>query len=265
MSQPLRIALLQMDIAFGEPDLNRAKAADLIAEAAANGADLVVLPEMWNTGYSLENIQEIADRDGQETIALMSELAKEFNLNIHAGSVASLVDGKVYNSTYVFNRAGEIIGRYSKIHLFRLMDEEKYLEAGQQVGLFELEGVQVGSMICYDLRFPELTRTMSLNGAQIVFLPAEWPHPRLNHWRHLQIARAIENQMFVISANRVGTAGETAFFGHSMVVDPWGEVLVEGDESEQILYASVDLGVVPEIRSRIPIFEDRRPDLYTKN
>lgn len=264
MSQQLRLALLQMDIAFGEPDLNRAHAAELIAEAAANGADLVVLPEMWNTGYSLENIQEIADHDGQETIALMSELAKEYNLNIHAGSVASLVDGKVYNSTYVFNRAGEIVGRYSKIHLFRLMDEEKYLEAGNTVGLFELEGVQVGTMICYDLRFPELTRTMSLNGAQIVFLPAEWPHPRLNHWRHLQLARAIENQMFVVSTNRVGTAGETAFFGHSMVVDPWGEVLVEGEETEQILYATVDLSVVPEIRSRIPIFEDRRPDLYTK-
>ncbi|PWK15982.1 carbon-nitrogen family hydrolase [Tumebacillus permanentifrigoris] len=264
MSQQLRLALLQMDIAFGEPDVNRARAADLIAEAAANGADLVVLPEMWNTGYSLDNIQEIADHDGQETIALMSELAQAYNLNIHAGSVASLVDGKVYNSTYVFNRAGEIVGRYSKIHLFRLMDEEKYLEAGNEIGLFELEGVQVGTMICYDLRFPELTRTMSLNGAQIVFLPAEWPHPRLNHWRHLQLARAIENQMFVVSTNRVGTAGETAFFGHSMVVDPWGEVLVEGEETEQILYATVDLSVVPEIRSRIPIFEDRRPDLYTK-
>lgn len=265
MSQVFRLALLQMDIAFGQPDVNRAKAREWIGRAATTGVDLVVLPEMWNTGYSLHNIQEIADHDGQETIALMQELAQTHNVNIHAGSIASLVDGKVYNTTYVFNRQGEIVGHYSKIHLFRLMDEEKFLEAGQNVALFELEGVPVGTMICYDLRFPELTRTMSLGGAQVVFLPAEWPHPRLNHWRHLQIARAIENQMFVVSTNRVGTAGETAFFGHSMVIDPWGEVLVEGDESEQILYTTIDLGVVPEIRSRIPIFEDRRPDLYTKN
>ncbi|MBL0387288.1 carbon-nitrogen family hydrolase [Tumebacillus sp. ITR2] len=264
MTQQVRLALLQMDIAFGQPEVNRAKVRELIAEAAAGGADLVVLPELWNTGYSLTNIAEIADHDGQETIALMSELSRLHNLNIHAGSVANLVDGKVYNSTFVFNSQGEVVGRYSKMHLFRLMDEEKYLESGNEIGLFELDGVPVGTMICYDLRFPELTRSLSLGGAQIVFLPAEWPHPRLNHWRHLQIARAIENQMFMVSANRVGVAGETAFFGHSMVVDPWGEILVEGDESEQILYATVDLGIVPEIRSRIPIFEDRRPDLYTK-
>ncbi|KEO85128.1 carbon-nitrogen family hydrolase [Tumebacillus flagellatus] len=264
MSQQLRLALLQMDIAFGQPEANRAKVREWVAEAARGGAEWVVLPEMWNTGYSLTNITEIADRDGQETIALMSELARTHNLHIHAGSVANLVDGKVYNSTFVFNPQGDVIGTYSKIHLFRLMDEEKYLEAGNEIGLFEWNGVQVGTMICYDLRFPELTRTMSLAGAQIVFLPAEWPHPRLNHWRHLQIARAIENQMFFVSTNRVGTAGETEFFGHSMVIDPWGEVLVEGDETEQILYATVDLGIVPEIRSRIPIFEDRRSELYTQ-
>jgi omega-amidase len=262
MKQPLRLALLQMDIAFGDPEANRAKARALIAEAAAHGTDLVVLPEMWNTAYSLHNIREIADRDGQQTIDLMSSLAKEFNINIHAGSVADLRGGEVFNTTYLFNRQGEQVGQYSKIHLFRLMDEEKYLKAGDQVGHFELEGVRMGTMICYDLRFPELTRTLSLGGAQIVFLPAEWPHPRLNHWRHLQIARAIENQMFVVSCNRVGRAGETEFFGHSMVVDPWGEILFEADDQEGLHHVTIDLGIVPEIRNRIPIFEDRRPELY---
>ncbi|MGZ4134370.1 MAG: carbon-nitrogen family hydrolase, partial [Tumebacillaceae bacterium] len=195
---------------------------------------------------------------------LMSALAKEYNVNILAGSVSDLRDGDVYNTTYLFNRQGEVVGDYSKIHLFRLMDEEKYLQAGDQVGLFTLDDVTLGSMICYDIRFPELARTLSLGGAQILFLPAEWPHPRLNHWRHLQMARAIENQMFVVSTNRVGKAGDTEFFGHSMVIDPWGEILLETDDQEGIHHVTVDLAVVPEIRSRIPIFEDRRPDLYHK-
>jgi len=262
MKQPLRIALLQMDIALGEPMVNRAKARLMIEQAAERGTDLIVLPEMWNTAYSLQNIRDIADRDGQETIEMMSELARTYNVNIHAGSVADLRDGEVYNTTYLFDRDGNVVGDYSKMHLFRLMDEEKYLQGGGKVGQFELDGVNVGSMICYDLRFPELTRTLALNGAQIVFLPAEWPHPRLNHWRHLQIARAIENQVFFISCNRVGRAGETEFFGNSMVIDPWGEILLETDDQEGIHHVTIDLGVVPEIRSRIPIFEDRRPDLY---
>ena len=251
-----------MDIAFGDPATNRARAREQIEQAAAAGTDLIILPEMWNTGYSLENIRDIADRNGQETIALMSELAKKHQINIHAGSVADLRDGEVYNTTYLFDRQGQVVGQYSKIHLFRLMDEEKYLQAGGDIGLFQFDGVQLGTMICYDLRFPELTRTMSLGGAQVVFLPAEWPYPRLNHWRHLQIARAIENQMFVVSVNRVGKAGDTEFFGHSMVVDPWGEVLFEADDKAGIHHVTIDLGVVPEIRQRIPIFEDRRPELY---
>jgi predicted amidohydrolase len=263
MTQPLRIAILQMDIAFGDPVANRATAREWIARAMEQETDLIVLPEMWNTGYSLTNITEIADRAGAETIELMSALAKQYNVNILAGSVADLRDGDVYNTTYLFNRQGDVVGDYSKIHLFRLMDEEKYLQAGDRVGLFELEGLKLGSMICYDIRFPELARTLSLGGAQILFLPAEWPHPRLNHWRHLQIARAIENQMFVVSTNRVGKAGETEFFGHSMVIDPWGEILLETDDQAGIHHVTVDLSVVPEIRSRIPIFEDRRPDLYT--
>ncbi|MCX7571743.1 carbon-nitrogen family hydrolase [Tumebacillus sp. DT12] len=258
----LRIALLQMDIALGQPEVNQAKAREWVEKAAAAGTDLIVLPEMWNTGYSLQNIKEVADRNGEQTRAMMSELARTYNVNIHAGSVSDLRDGQVYNTTYLFDRKGQVTGTYSKVHLFRLMDEEKYLQGGDRLGEFTVDGVQIGSMICYDLRFPELSRTMVLNGAQALFVPAEWPHPRLNHWRHLQIARAIENQTFVISCNRVGFGGETEFFGHSMVIDPWGEILLEADETEGIHHVTIDLSVVPEIRSRIPIFEDRRPELY---
>jgi predicted amidohydrolase len=162
----------------------------------------------------------------------------------------------------VYNREGQRIADYSKIHLFRLMEEEKYLASGDRVGTLAIGDIPAGVMICYDIRFPELSRKLALEGAKLVFVPAEWPKPRLHHWRTLQMARAIENQMFVISCNRVGISGSTEFFGHSMVIDPWGEVIAEGDETEQIIRASINLDDVDRVRRTIPIFEDRRPSLY---
>jgi len=117
-------------------------------------------------------------------------------------------------------------------------------------------------MICYDIRFPELARKLALSGAKILFVPAEWPHPRLHHWRSLLIARAIENQMYVCGINRVGRDAANVFCGHSMIVDPWGEVIAEADETETIISAAVDLARPDEVRSRIPVFRDRRPELY---
>jgi predicted amidohydrolase len=117
-------------------------------------------------------------------------------------------------------------------------------------------------MICYDIRFPELARRLALGGAKLLLVPAEWPNPRLHHWRTLLTARAIENQMYVVACNRTGVSGSTSFFGHSMVIDPWGEIVAEADEQETILQATIDLALVDEVRTRIPVFEDRRPALY---
>ena len=119
-----------------------------------------------------------------------------------------------------------------------------------------------GGAICYDLRFPELFRRYALDGALFCLLPSEWPHPRLAHWRTLLRARAIENQMFVVACNRVVETGDNRFFGHSAVIDPWGETLVEGDESEVLLFATLDTALVADVRQRIPVFADRRPAAY---
>jgi omega-amidase len=116
--------------------------------------------------------------------------------------------------------------------------------------------------ICYDLRFPELFRRYALAGARLILVPAEWPHPRRAHWQTLLRARAIENQCFVAACNRVGITGNSTFFGASAVIDPWGEALVEGGETELILTATIDLSLVDTVRKRIPVFEDRRPELY---
>lgn len=265
-NQKLNIAILQMNIAAGEPETNFAKLASMLEQAvkADPKPDVVVFPEMWNTGYALDRIRQIADRNGERTKAFISGFCRDHSINAVAGSIAELDGDQVYNTIYAFNRKGEAIGDYSKIHLFRLMEEEKYLTAGDRHGKLEIDGIPAGMMICYDIRFPELTRGLALGGAKLLFVPAEWPHPRLHHWRTLLTARAIENQMYVVACNRMGTSGTTSFFGHSMVIDPWGEVIVEGDESEAILTAEIDLSVVDKVRTTIPVFADRRPELYEK-
>lgn len=264
MTTALRIALVQMNIVAGDPEANFAKMIDRLEEAATANPkpDLIVLPEMWNTGYALDRIQSIADQNGERTKAAISALCRKHGVSVHAGSIARLNATGVSNTTYIFDAQGEEIGQYSKIHLFQLMNEHLHLEAGEQPGRFELGGVAAGTMICYDIRFPELARKLALEGVKILFVPAEWPHPRLHHWRTLLQARAIENQMYVVSCNTVGESGGASFFGHSMVIDPWGEVIAEAEEKETIAYADIDLGLVDEVRGRIPVFADRRPTLY---
>ncbi|MEF2964285.1 carbon-nitrogen family hydrolase [Paenibacillus sp. M1] len=259
-----QIALIQCDIALGNPRLNRERLADKMEQAAAAPVkpDVIVLPEMWNTGYALPQIGGLADPEGQDTRAWVSSFARNHGIHIVAGSIAEKRDGRVYNTMLMFDREGREAGAYSKIHLFRLMEEEKHLAPGEQPVLFELDGFKAGAAICYDIRFPELIRTLALNGAKALFVPAEWPHPRLHHWRTLLAARAIENQMYVIACNRTGASGNDAFFGHSLIIDPWGETVAEGGEGEEIVTGAIDLDLVGQVRERIPVFADRRPGLY---
>lgn len=259
-----QIALIQMDIQIGEPDVNFKRVSELLDQAVSNHPkpDLIMLPEMWNTGYALEQITDLADLQGQRTEALFSSFCKKHKVLVVAGSVAETSEKGVRNTTYVFDRTGQRIADYSKMHLFRLMDEEKYLIAGNQLVTAELDELKSGFTICYDIRFPEMLRSLALKGVEMLFVPAEWPNPRLEHWRTLLIARAIENQMFVIACNRVGESKGTSFFGHSMVVGPWGEIIFEADDKEGIYHTSINTDQVNEVRQRIPVFEDRRPDLY---
>lgn len=258
----MKIACLQMDIKYGEPDANREKAKRMIEEAAENGADVIVLPEMWNTGYQLDELGQIADQDGQNTKELLSALAAKYQVNIIGGSVSVKRKEGYYNSMFIFDRQGNQVGEYDKAHLFTLMDEHHYLEAGQRSNFFPIDGMLCGGVICYDIRFPEWIRKHALGGANILFVPAEWPKPRIDHWEILLKARAIENQMYVVAVNRVGTDPKNIFNGHSMVIAPWGEVILNGGEEEGIGYAEVDLDEVRRVRELIPVYKDRRESLY---
>lgn len=261
----LAITVLQIDVEIGNPDKNFAVVEQKLNEAVQAGEkpDVIVLPEMWNTGYALTEIDQLADRDGERTRALISPFCAKHQVHVVAGSVANKKDGQVSNTVFVFNRQGEVIAEYDKIHLFRLMEEEKYLRQGEKLGRFELDGVACAVVICYDIRFPELARTLALDGTHLLFVPAQWPNPRKHHWRTLLQARAIENQMAIVACNRVGTSGTTSFFGHSMIINPWGELLAEGGEEEAMLNAHVSMEEVTKVRSMIPVFEDRRPGLYS--
>lgn len=260
----LRIALLQLDIHFGNPKANQEKIQQFFDQLQnlKEPVDIVLLPELWNTSYDLGRLNEIADHRGADTIRLCSRLAQEQRLYFIAGSVAEKSEEGVYNTTYVFDRNGDLIHQYRKTHLFRLMSEEKFLLSGNHIEGFLLDGEQALCNICYDIRFPEGIRKAAVEGAKILFVCAQWPHPRLYHWRQLLIARAIENQMYVVACNRVGEDPNNTFCGHSMIIDPWGEVVAEGMQKEEIVIGEIDLDKVTEVRGKIPIFEDRRTDLY---
>lgn len=210
----MKIALVQMDVQIGEPDVNFQKAEAFLQEAIHQQPDLIILPEMWNTGYALEQADQLADVNGERTKQLFSSFARKNQVVLIAGSVLNkrTEDERITNTMYVFNRQGELLVDYDKIHLFRLMDEHNYLTAGDQLGLFDYdEDVKIGAMICYDLRFPQLSRTLVNKGAKVLINTAQWPSARVDHWRSLLIARAIENQSFMIAVNRTGTSRDTEF------------------------------------------------------
>lgn len=260
----MNIALIQMDVQIGEPDVNFQKAEACLEEAIRQQPDLIILPEMWNTGYALEQADELADADGERTKQLFSSFARKHQVYLIAGSVLNkrTEDENITNTMYVFNRQGELLLDYDKIHLFRLMDEHNYLTAGDQLGLFDYgEDVKIGAMICYDLRFPQLSRTLVNKGAKVLVNTAQWPSARVDHWRSLLIARAIENQSFVIAVNRTGTSRDTEF-PLPMVIDPLGRILLETNDEEDIYYANIDLQLVDEVRQQIPVMTDQRLDLY---
>ena len=258
----MKMACVQMNIHFGEPAKNFTTVEKYIEIAAKAHADTIIFPEMWNTGYALSQLNSLADENGQQTKELLTHLAKKYHVNIVGGSVSTKRAGKYYNTMYVVNREGETIAQYDKAHLFKLMDEHLFMNAGQSTNIFELDDIACGGVICYDLRFPEWIRTHVLKGAKILFIPAQWPTKRIDHWQLLLQARAIENQCFIVAVNRVGSDPGNDFNGHSMVIAPWGELLISGQSDEGIYYAEIDIQEVDTVRKTIPIFQDRRTDLY---
>ena len=201
-------------------------------------------------------------RTGERTKALLSAFSRNHKVQIFGGSIAEKRSDGVYNTTYVFNELGEIHAEYSKIHLFRLMDEEKHLQSGDKLGQLNVSGTDAGMMICYDIRFPELARKLAINGAKLLFVPAQWPIQGCIIGGRCLWPEPLRIKCSSLLAIACGTSGTSTFFGHSLIIDPWGEIIAEAGEEESIIRAEIDLALVDAIRSKIPVFEDRRPQLY---
>jgi omega-amidase len=257
----LIISLAQMNIALGDPRKNVQQFEALTAEAARRGSHLVVFPELWSTGYALEEAKELSASLNAGEFAHVSTIATQHKISV-VGSLLEKRGVEVSNSATFFAPNGKLLGVYRKIHLFKLMDEHRWLQPGAAPLLMDLPWGKTGIAICYDLRFPELFRRYAVEGAKLMIIPAEWPVQRVEHWRALLQARAIENQCFIVACNAVGITGDTTFAGHSMIIDPWGKIVIEGGETPVLLTAEIELDLVDEVRKRIPVFEDRREDVY---
>jgi omega-amidase len=262
------ISLAQMPIREGEPEANLATARAMAATAAERGSDLLLLPELWGSGYDLSRSDLHATPLDEGLFAEMAGMARAHGMWVGGsllGYPESAAGGqqRPWNLFALYGPDGKRAAHYGKLHLFRLMHEEQWLAAGSSPTLVAGPWGQAGLAVCYDLRFPELFRHYALAGARLILLPSEWPHPRLQHWRTLLRARAIENQCFVAASNRAGEDDSgTRFLGHSALLDPWGEAIVEGGEETGLLTATIDLSQVDTVRAKIPVFEDRRVDLY---
>lgn len=257
-----KIALLQFAVCYGKPEENEQKVEALFKQAVDQGSHLVMLPEMWTTGYDLARLEQTADENGRRVKKMIGSLARRHNTAVIAGSVPVKRETGVTNTMFVFDEKGRLLLEYDKVHLFRLMNEDQFLVPGEKKGLFSLFGSPCAGLICYDIRFPEWVRAHVLAGARLLFVAAEWPLERLDHWKTLLRARAIENQCYVVAANGTGSDPRHDFAGHSLVVDPWGEITASAGREETVVMAEVDPEKVQKIRMKIPVFSDRQPEMY---
>ena len=264
----MRIASAQIACSLGDIAANVQKIRDCTARAKEAGAELIVFPEMSDTGYSMDAIREHAKSWDEGAVPELRKLAKAMSIVIICG-VSERTGDCIYNSLAVIDAAGEITGRYRKTHLFSPPPIEEHLcfAAGDCLASVQAGGLRLGLSICYDLRFPEVYRRLALEEKTNVFIiSSAWPFPRVEHLRVLATARAIENQSYLILSNRIGTDDGVTFCGTSAIIDPYGVVVAAASaDREELLIVDVSHEVVQSVRSRMPIFEHRRDELYRQS
>ena len=259
----MRASVIQIAVNEGESvESRRRRVASLVRDQA--GADLVVLPELWTTGaFAYEEFGREAEPLEGPTYEAMAKAASDAGVWLHAGSIPERdPDGPLYNTSLVFSPSGDLAAAYRKIHRFGFDKGEAVLMgAGAELVTVRLPWTTLGVATCYDLRFPELFRGLVDAGAETLVVPAGWPERRRSHWTLLAQARAVENQSFVLACGTAGTHAGVPQAGHSIVVDPWGEVLAEAGAGEEVLTVEFDPGKVATTREQFPALKDRVPGL----
>ena len=268
----LRVAAVQMNSRDDKP-ANLATALALIDRAAATGARLVALPEVWAYLGPQEGNRDSAEPIPGPTTDALAERARRHGIYLHAGSIYEERPGdpRIFNTTVVLDPRGEVVAKYSKIHMFDVVldgvasyEESATISPGDEVVTLDVDGVTVGLAICYDLRFPELFRILALRGAEVIVLPAAFTLTTgKDHWEVLIRARAIENSVYMVAAAQVGQHPPGNWcYGRSMIVDPWGTVLATAPDVETVVAADLDRALLRKVRRQVPSLANRMPDRY---
>jgi omega-amidase len=270
----IKVGVIQMSVSDNK-NANLKKAQAMIIKACQQGAQMVVLPEVFNSPYQTELFPDYAEPYPGPTTRLLSQLAAKHEVLLVGGSIIEKDgDNKLYNSSFVFNEKGQLLGRHRKVHLFDInlpgkitFRESDTLTSGNSITIIRHQGLCFSIMICYDFRFPELARAAVLEGAKLLVVPAAFTVTTGEaHWDLLMRTRAVDNQCFVIATSPARNP-ESSYqaWGHSMVVDPWGQIIAEAGEAEGIIYAELDFEQLEQIRQQLPLLEHRRQDLYQLN
>jgi omega-amidase len=261
----MKIALAQISCSLGDPDTNLLKVRDFCARAKDTDADLIVFPEAIDTGYSMPVIQAHAASWDSGFVSGLQEIARQLSIAIVSG-VSERDGASIYNSQVFVDQQGKIIAKYRKTHLYAVapVEEQTCFAAGDRFASFAFGNLHLGFSICYDLRFPEMYRELATKqNVDVFIISSAWPFPRVEHFRTLALARAIENQSYVIASNRVGKDDDLWFCGSSAIIDPRGVVIgAASADREELIQADLSAELVTSVRSRVAAFAHRRQDLY---
>lgn len=270
MKDNFRIGLCQMKV-LDDKMLNLGKAIDMIDRAAKEGVEMVILPEMFNCPYNTNKFKAYAEsRDSSKSLKAVSTAAKDHGVYLVAGSIPELLDGKIYNSCFIFDRKGQIIDVHRKMHLFDVdipdveFKESDTITPGNRVTVVDTDPIKIGVAICYDMRFPELFRLMALKDADMMVVPGAFNMTTgPAHWKTTVRARAIDNQTYVAAVSPArNTNLSYVAYGHSIIVDPWGKVIGEAGYGEEIICATIDISYLNNVREELPLLKNRRTDIY---
>jgi omega-amidase len=263
-SKKMKLGISQINCTPGDIEANLDKITQFTLLAKNTNCEVVVFPEMVDTGYNMATIKNDAKTWEEKPFKHLQQNARFNNMNIICG-ISEKEGNKIFNSIAAIDQQGELIGKYRKTHLaaYPPFNEHNSISPGNSLEIIPFGEFKIGLMICYDLRFPEIARSLSLKGANVLLLCSAWPFPRLIHWETLIRARAIENQAYFIAANRIGSVGRTTFCGSSRIVDPYGVVVSSAAENrETLIVGEISKQTVFDVREQMPIFSHRREDLY---
>lgn len=261
---PMRVGLAQLECFVGDIERNCVKIKHFCRLAADGGCEVIVFPEITDTGYVPEVIAAKASSWDGLPFQTARRCASELKLIVICG-LSERVDDRIFNSQAIISMEGSLLGRYRKTHLFTPdpICEERIFSPGADLTLLGIQNLTWGFSICYDLRFPELYRLLALRGAEVLVNSTAWPLSREKHWDILTRARAIENQAFFLGVNRVGSDNEFRFCGRSRIIDPFGEVVAEASaDREELLVGEIEVEKIRRFRKKLPVFSGRRADIY---